>query len=86
MQKLVNLREEERLNVLIPDITAVKNERLDRMKSRRDVYAGINDFPNVEEKLQVQLKSPILFRPARILEELRLKIQSLNLKPRVQIL
>ncbi len=85
MQRLIHLSASDRLKSLNHEIQLSREERQERMKIRKDVFAGINDFPNVDEHLLVELKNPVIFRPSRILEELRLKVQDMKKRPQVQI-
>jgi hypothetical protein len=56
------------------------------VKTRKDVLAGINDYPDAKEQLGLTLKKVDTFRVARIFEEIRLKVESLKNKPKVEIL
>jgi hypothetical protein len=86
MQKLLPLTPEERKEMLQPHIEKVRIERLLRFKTRKDVLAGINDYPNGVERLETQLSEPRFFRTSRVLEELRLKLESVPNLPKVQII
>jgi methylmalonyl-CoA mutase len=55
-----------------------------QMKNRKTVLAGINDYADVKEVLNVESKAHG-FRLAREFENLRLKMISLKKKPEVQI-
>lgn len=66
------------------EITAVRDQRLQNLKTRKTVMSGINDFPDVKEKLGLKLTSSRFFRTARIFEELRLRIEASH-KPQVYI-
>lgn len=70
---------------LTDDITSVRTKRLEMVKTRKSVLSGINDYPDVKEKLGLKLKEPSFFRIARIFEELRLKMESLPKKPQVYV-
>lgn len=70
---------------LTDEISAVRAKRLDMMKTRKTVLSGINDYPDVKEVLGLKLKDPTFFRVARIFEELRLKMETLSVKPEVYI-
>jgi len=61
-----------------------KNYRTQRLKTRKDLMAGINDFPDVKEKLAVKL-APKFYRSAYIFEELRLRVGKIKRLPRVEI-
>lgn len=66
------------------EIQDVRTKKLDMMKTRKTVMSGINDFPDVKETLHVRLKAPVVFRPARAFEELRLRMENIK-KPEVYI-
>ncbi len=70
---------------LADDISTVKDRRLEMMKTRKTVLSGINDYPDVKEKLGLKLKAPSFFRVARIFEELRLKMENLPVRPQVYV-
>ena len=57
-----------------------------RLKTRKDILTGINDFPDGKERLQIQIRPSSFFRTARPFELMRLKIESLSTVPYVQIL
>lgn len=70
---------------LTEDLKAVRTKRLDMIKTRKTVLSGINDYPDVKERLGLNLKEASFFRLARIFEELRLKMESLPHKPQVYV-
>ena len=86
MQVLLSFDENEKKVFLNKEIQKIKIERLNRIKVRKDVLAGINDYPDQKEKLNITLKEPRSFRVARIFEELRLRVEKLKVKPKVEIL
>ncbi len=59
------------------DLARVREERLRLVKHRRLIFSGINDYPDVTEELGIALKAPSVFRPARVFEELRLRMEKL---------
>lgn len=67
------------------DISAVRDKRLEMIKTRKTILSGTNDYPDVREHLHLKLKEPKVFRTARIFEELRLKMESVKTKPRVYV-
>ncbi len=69
---------------LSAEISQIQNERLERIKTRKSIISGINDFPDSKESLDISMKRSFLFRDSRIFEELRLKVGKLN-KPEVYI-
>ena len=85
MQLLLKLSHDERRTYLAAEAEKVKDVRLERVKTRKDVLAGMNDFPNGAEILGVTLKAPTFFRVSRPFEELRLRVERLKSKPRVHI-
>ena len=86
MQEILPLDEKARTEKLNSDIAKVRETRLERVKTRKDILAGMNDFPDGKEHLKVTLKNPTSFRVSRGFEELRLKVETLGNKPKVQIL
>lgn len=86
MQELLSKAPADREAFLGNELSKVREQRLDKVRTRRDVLAGMNDFPDARERLSIKLKSPTVFRVARGFEELRLKVAGLQDPPRVQIL
>ena len=78
MQRLLNGED------LSDEINEVRNQRLLMLKQRKSIISGINDYPDVKEKLDLKLKAPFLFRTPRIFEELRLRMEQVK-KPVVYI-
>lgn len=79
MQKWIGLSEVEYQAQWSAELQKVQTERLKQFNTRRLVLSGINDFPNVKEKLA--LKKPLKkegFRLARAFEELRLRVERLK--------
>lgn len=71
-------------NSLAQKIEENKNYKTERMKTRKDVMAGTNDYPDIKENLDIKL-SPQFFRSAFIFEELRLRLNKVSRKPEVEI-
>lgn len=69
---------------LTGEISAVRDQRLQNMKTRKTIMSGINDYPDAKETLGVTLKAPTFFRQARAFEELRLKMETIK-KPSVYV-
>jgi hypothetical protein len=69
---------------LTAEITAIRDQKLQMMKTRKTVMSGINDYPDMKEHLQLKLKSAKVWRPARAFEELRLRMGEVK-KPEVYI-
>ena len=86
MQVLLSYTPSQRTGFLQTEIAKVRDLRQERVKTRKDILAGINDYPDGKERLGVTLKESKTFRVARIFEETRLKIESLSNKPKVEIL
>lgn len=63
---------------LSAEIVKVRSQKEEMLKNRKTVMSGINDYPDVKETLGVKLKAPLLFRPARVFEELRLKMEKMK--------
>lgn len=78
MQKLLNGEN------LLDEVVKIRNERLEKIKTRKTIVSGINDFPDSKESLNVSLKESFLFRESRVFEELRLRVAKIK-KPEVFI-
>lgn len=85
MQVLLSYNHKEREEFLNSEIKQVRDLRLERIKLRKDVLAGINDYPDAKEKLACSLKNTGSFRVARVFEEARLKLENIKNKPKVEI-
>jgi hypothetical protein len=86
MQKLLPLKKPERSQWLENEIKKVREQRLERVHTRKDILAGMNDFPDSREKIGLSMGHSKIFRVAREFEELRLRIEKLVPAPKVQIL
>ncbi len=86
MQELLIKPAADRKAFLENELSKVREQRLEKVKTRKDILAGMNDFPDARERLNIKLKNPAVFRVARGFEELRLKVEGLQDPPRVQIL
>lgn len=85
MQALIARTPAERHAWLDAECARVREVRTERLKTRKDVLAGLNDFPDAGETLNIMLKPEHSFRVARPFEELRLRAEKLKNKPTVQI-
>ena len=83
MQVLLALDPIQRKDYLNTEILKVQEIRQTRVKTRKDVLAGINDYPDGKELLGISLKKAKAFRVARIFEEIRLQVETLAQKPKV---
>ena len=83
MQVLLVLDPAQRKDFLKTEILKVQEIRQSRVKTRKDVLAGINDYPDGKELLGISLKKAKAFRVARIFEEVRLQVETLYQKPKV---
>ena len=86
MQVLLSFDRVKRAEFLQAEVLKISDLRLNRVKTRKDVLAGINDYPDAKEQLGLTLKKVDRFRVARIFEEIRLKVESLKNRPKVEIL
>lgn len=86
MQVLLSMNASERKTFMDQEIAKIADQRLERVKSRKDVLAGMNDFPDSKEHLKVKLKDSAIFRVSRGFEEMRLKLENVSNKPKVEIL
>lgn len=66
------------------EVSKIREHRLAMLKTRKSVLSGINDFPDVKEKLNLKLKLVPFFRVARVFEELRLQMEATK-KPDVYV-
>lgn len=85
MQKMIVMDTKTRADYILSECQKTARLRLERVFSRKDILAGINDYPDGKEMLKVSLKKPHLFRVSRPFEELRLKVEGLASKPKVFI-
>jgi hypothetical protein len=85
MQVLLALDPVQRKEFLNTEILKVQEIRQTRVKTRKDVLAGINDYPDGKELLGISLKKAKVFRVARIFEEIRLQVETLDQKPKVMM-
>lgn len=67
------------------EVKKIQETKLQMIKTRKLVLSGTNDYPDVKEKLGVELNDVPFFRVARIFEELRLKMEKMVKKPEVYI-
>lgn len=74
-----------RLENLESEVKKIQETKLQMIKTRRLVLSGTNDYPDVKEVLNAELKEVPFFRVARIFEELRLKMENTTKKPSVTI-
>lgn len=64
------------------EISSVRDEKILRLKTRKTVLSGINDYPDAQEKVEFTTTKDSFFRLAAPFEKLRLKMQGLK-KPEV---
>lgn len=86
MQVLLSYAPTERAEFFNAEVGKVRELRLERVKTRKDVLAGINDYPDAKEHLGITLKKAATFRVSRVFEEARLKVEAVKNKPKVEIL
>ncbi len=86
MQQLLKLNSQERDDFISQEVKKTSTDRLLRVQTRKDVKAGMNDFPDGKELLNLQLKKPSCFRVAREFEDLRLRVEAMEFKPKIQVL
>jgi methylmalonyl-CoA mutase len=86
MQKILPLEPTQRKIFLDHEIKPVREARLELVKTRKHILAGMNDFPNAKEKLEIKkLPQGSFFRVSREFENLRLMMENSSTKPRVFI-
>jgi hypothetical protein len=86
MQVLLSFAPAERADFLNNEVQKIRALRLERVKTRKDVLAGVNDYPDGKEHLGATLKKAATFRVSRVFEEARLKVETVKNKPKVEIL
>ena len=86
MQNLLAYDPTKRSEFLKTEVSKIRDLRLARVKTRKDILTGVNDYPDGQERLGMTLKKATSFRVARVFEEARLKIETLKNKPKVEIL
>jgi hypothetical protein len=86
MQRLLPLNAEQRLEKIKDESHKVSQARLHLVEIRKHVITGMNNYPDAEEKLNFleQPKSKF-FRVAKGFESLRLKMESLAVRPEVHV-
>lgn len=85
MQKVLPLSAKEVSDFYMKETTPVREERMKNLATRRQVLAGVNDFPDVKDELKLKsLPVPRFFRTARPFEELRLRMEGAT-KPDVYL-
>ena len=86
MQKILPLKGEERANFIAELVKPVREARLELVRTRKHVLAGMNDFPDVKEKLLLSDKpKEKFFRVSREFENIRLMMEKNTKKPKVHI-
>ncbi len=85
-QELVALDAATLRTTIDAEAATVRAKRLELVKTRKHVQAGMNDYPDVSEVLNLKV-SPRhkVFRAASAFEDLRLKVEGLGKKPEVQV-
>src|SRR5690606_26521901 len=84
MQKL--LAQESLQPFIENEAKQVREERLKRLRVRKHVLAGVNDFPDARERLNLPtLPKFTTFRVAQEFELLRLRVENLSTAPKVHI-
>jgi hypothetical protein len=86
MQSMIQRSDREVKQALDLEITATREARIQQFNRRQLVLSGINDYPNVSERLD--LKAPLKessFRIARAFEMLRLRVEAIKKPAKVRI-
>jgi hypothetical protein len=87
MQQLLPMSQKERQKFLDNELKKLRDTRAERVNCRKDILAGMNDFPNGSEQFDCQLNSVSnYYRVSRPFELLRLKVGKLKNRPLVQVL
>lgn len=86
MQKLLPLNNHEVSEFFQRETTPVRETRQKNLSTRRHVLAGVNDFPDTKDQLNLtQLPKSRFFRTGKEFEELRLRMESLSERPDVYL-
>lgn len=86
MQKILPLSEKEVSDFFMKESTPVRETRQKNLSTRRHVLAGLNDFPDIKDELNLkELPRARFFRTGRMFEELRLKMEKARERPDVYI-
>ena len=80
MQKILS----EGRGFLLEEAKKVQGQRSEQVKTRKHVLAGMNDFPDVKERLDIQ-PTARFYRVAQDFENLRLQMNRAKTKPRVYL-
>lgn len=86
MQKMATMTPTEISEYVTTITTPVREERLKNLATRRHVLAGLNDFPDTKDALNLSsLPEARFFRTGRSFEELRLRMEKAPVKPAVYL-
>ncbi len=86
MQKMAPMSPKETSDFVNGITTPVREERQKNLATRRHVLAGLNDFPDTKDSLNLTaLPAGRFFRTGRSFEELRLKMEGAATKPDVYL-
>lgn len=86
MQKLLPMSESEVSAFFLKETTPVSELRQKNLSTRRHVLAGLNDFPDTKDSLNLTAQ-PVsrFFRTGRVFEELRLRMEKVKNPPDVYL-
>lgn len=86
MQKVFPLAPKDQKQFFSKEATSVRDQRILDIKTRKHVLAGMNDYPDVNEELNLE-SEPLnrTFRLSHTFEELRFKMEKVKKKPEVYI-
>lgn len=86
MQKVLPMNEKEVSDFFMKETSVIREERSKNLSTRRQVLAGLNDFPDVKDDLKLSTQ-PVarFFRTGRSFEDLRLRMEGVSQKPEVFI-
>jgi methylmalonyl-CoA mutase len=86
MQQVIHLPSSERQEFFIQAARSVQQQRQQQLHTRKQLVAGLNDFPEPHERLGIdQNLSAAYFRTGRELEKLRLAMEASEHKPKVYV-
>lgn len=86
MQKLLKLSPQERAQVIEADARLVREKRDGLVETRKQIIAGMNEYPDAKEVLGLtELRKKSFYRVAQRFEDLRLSMERATTKPKVYI-
>jgi Methylmalonyl-CoA mutase len=86
LKKILPMSEQECENFFKEETSAVRETRQTQVRTRKSVLAGMNDFPDAKEKIEINLEPKAMgYRVSRDFEDLRIKVENLKKKPTIRV-